>query len=138
MGLFSLAVGRCTCRCSVGTLVAERLLYIPSIGYCMLVGDAVRALVHRPAPLSVGSVRLRLATQATLLALLTLAFTHTRSAWRAAAAQMGARGLPVVNQWPGRSTGYCTPWGTSDTRAAGQHYREAPHLQSAHARVAGR
>jgi hypothetical protein len=82
VGSFSLAVGRCTCRCSVGTLVAERLLYIPSIGYCMLAGDAVRALVHRPAPLSLGSVRLRLATQATLLALLTLAFTHTRSARR--------------------------------------------------------
>ena len=58
------------------------------------------------APLSLGSVRLRLATQATLLALLTLAFTHTRSARRAAAAQTGARGLPVVNQWPGRSIGY--------------------------------
>ena len=124
MGSFSLAVGRCTCRCSVGTLVAERLLYIPSIGYCMLVGDAVRALVHRPAPLSLGSVRLRLATQATLLALLTLAFTHTRSAWRVSRCGAdGARGLPVVNQRPGRSTGYCTPLGTGDTRAAGQHFR---------------
>ena len=106
MGLFSLAVGRCTCRCSVGTLVAERLLYIPSIGYCMLVGDAVRALVHRPAPLSLGSVRLRLATQATLLALLTLAFTHTRSRPASRCGADGARGLPIVYQWPGRSTGY--------------------------------
>jgi hypothetical protein len=37
----------CVCMCASGTLVAERILYLPSVGFCLLIGRAFLTLKRR-------------------------------------------------------------------------------------------